>query len=128
MSAGNKRVVFGIAVLVTRTIGWILVAIAVLSLPQIRSLLGNLANGLGWLTSLALGLAGVLWLVGVELFLHFFDSYLSRNQTNVSRRRGTPSRTSLPPLQVIGLTTKRDEHHCPPASASASLICKEVSL
>ena len=79
MPAGNKRVVFGIAVLVTRTIGWILVAIAVLSLPQMRSFLGNLANSLGWVTSLALGLVGALWLIGVEVFVHFFDSYLSRN-------------------------------------------------
>jgi hypothetical protein len=79
MPGGHKRVVFGIAVLVTRTIGWILVAIAVLSLPQMRSFMGNLANSLGWLTSLALGLVGALWLIGVEVFLHFFDSYLSRN-------------------------------------------------
>jgi hypothetical protein len=79
MPAGHKRVVFGIAVLITRTVGWILVAIAILSLPYTRSLLGNFANSLGWLSSLALGLAGALWLIGVEIFLHFFDSYLSRN-------------------------------------------------
>ena len=79
MAATSKRVVFGVAVLATRTIGWILVAIAIVSLPQLRSLMGSLANSLGWVTSLALGLVGGLWLIGVEVFLHFFDSYLSRN-------------------------------------------------
>ena len=29
--------------------------------------------------SVALGLVAVLWIVALELFLHFFDRYLSRN-------------------------------------------------
>jgi hypothetical protein len=38
-----------------------------------------IAASLGLLSSLALGLVGVVWLIGVELFLRFFDQYLSRN-------------------------------------------------
>ena len=31
------------------------------------------------LSSLALGLLGIAWIVGLELFLRFFDKFLSRN-------------------------------------------------
>jgi hypothetical protein len=79
MSAKKQRLVFGVAMWVTRTFGWILIALAILGLPQMRSLTGRLAVSFGLLTSVALGLGGVAWLIGVELFLHFFDEYLSRN-------------------------------------------------
>ena len=79
MSAKKERLVFGVVMWVTRTFGWILIALAILGLPQMRSLTGRLAVSLGLLTSVALGLGGVVWLIGVELFLHFFDEYLSRN-------------------------------------------------
>jgi hypothetical protein len=38
-----------------------------------------MAASFGLLSSIALGLAGVAWLVAVQLFLRFFDRYLSRN-------------------------------------------------
>jgi hypothetical protein len=79
MSSNQRRVVFGVVILLTRTTGWILIAIAIFSLPQMRFLTGRLSITLGLLTSVALGLVGAAWLVGVELFLHFFDEYLSRN-------------------------------------------------
>jgi hypothetical protein len=79
MSAKKQRLVFGVVVWVTRTFGWILIALAILGLPQMRSLTGRLAVGFGLLASVALGLAGVAWLIGIEWFLHFFDQYLSRN-------------------------------------------------
>ena len=31
------------------------------------------------LASLALGLLGIAWIVGLEVFLKFFDRFLSRN-------------------------------------------------
>ena len=79
MPARKERLVFGAVIWVTRTFGWILIVIAVLGLPQLRSLTSRLATSFGLITSVALGLAGVAWLIAVQLFLRFFDRYLSRN-------------------------------------------------
>jgi len=48
-------------------------------MPQMKFLIGRVAAGFGLLSSIMLGLAGIAWLVGVKLFLRFFDRYLSRN-------------------------------------------------
>lgn len=66
---GLRMIVLG-----SRAIGWILIALAILNLPQIQ-----LAAGLRLLMSVALGVLGVAWVVGLELFLGFFERYLSRN-------------------------------------------------
>ena len=79
MSASEHRVVFCAALRTARVFGWVLIALAILGLPQMRFLIGRLAAGFGLLSSIALGLAGIAWLVGVKLFLRFFDRYLSRN-------------------------------------------------
>jgi hypothetical protein len=79
MSTKPKRQVLGIVVKVTRAIGLILIVLAILGLPQMRFLTGSLATSFGLIMSVALGLAGVAWLFGVQVFLHFFDQYLSRN-------------------------------------------------
>jgi hypothetical protein len=79
MSVRPRRQVFGIVLWITRTFGWILIILAILGLPQMRFLTGPLTAGFGLLTSVALGLAGVAWLIGVHLFLRFFDRYLSGN-------------------------------------------------
>jgi hypothetical protein len=79
MSASEHRVVFCAALRTARVFGWILIALAILGLPQMRFLIGRLAAGFGLVSSIALGLAGIAWLVGVNLFLRFFDRYLSRN-------------------------------------------------
>jgi hypothetical protein len=79
MSGKPKRLVFGVALWVARTMGLILIIVAIRGLPQMRFLTGRLAAGFGLIMSLALGLAGVAWLVGVQVFLRFFDRYLSRN-------------------------------------------------
>jgi len=73
-----KRRVLGIIVVAARIVGWLLIALAILSIPAIRFLTGSFATSVGLLSSLALGLAGVACLVGVELFLRFFDQFLSR--------------------------------------------------
>lgn len=79
MSAKPKRQVLGVVVRVTRAMGLILIVLAILGLPQMRFLTGRLAVSFELIMSVALGLAGVAWLVGVQLFLRFFDEYLSRN-------------------------------------------------
>ena len=79
MLASHERIVFTTALRITRAFGWVLIALAILGIPQMRFLLGRLANGFGLLSSIMLALAGITWLVAVKLFLVFFDRYLSRN-------------------------------------------------
>jgi hypothetical protein len=79
MSAKQERIVFSTALRITRAFGWILIAIAVLGIPQMQFLIGRLAISFGLLSSIMLGLAGIAWIVAVKLFLLFFDRYLSRN-------------------------------------------------
>jgi len=79
MPTKQERVVFSTALRITRTFGWFLIALAILGMPQMQFLLGRLAVSFGLLSSITLGLAGIAWLVGVKLFLLFFDRYLSRN-------------------------------------------------
>ena len=79
MSAKQERIVFSTALRISRAFGWILIALAVLGIPQMQFLIGRLAVSFGLLSSIMLGLAGIAWLVGVKLFLLFFDRYLSRN-------------------------------------------------
>jgi hypothetical protein len=63
---------------ISRSLGWILVALAVLNIPQIGAIthLGGLFR---LVSSVALVVLGILWLLVLELFLHFFDRYLSNN-------------------------------------------------
>jgi len=79
MSVIQHRLVFSTPLRISRAFGWILIALAILGMPQMQFLTGRLAVSFGLLSSLALGLAGVAWLIGVKLFLLFFDRYLSRN-------------------------------------------------
>jgi hypothetical protein len=79
MSAKRERIVFSTALWTTRAFGWTLIALAILGMPQMKFLIGRVAASFGLLSSILLGLAGIAWLVGVNLFLHFFDRYLSRN-------------------------------------------------
>jgi hypothetical protein len=79
MPAKQQRLVFSTALWTTKTFGWIMIALAILGIPQMQFLIGRLAVSFGLLSSLVLGLAGIAWLVGVKLFLQFFDRYFSRN-------------------------------------------------
>ena len=65
-------------VYVARAIGWVLIALAILSVLQIGPL-NRLAGGFRVASSVALGLLGIVWVVGLDLFLRFFDRYLSRD-------------------------------------------------
>ena len=79
MSDKPKREVFGVALGVARAVGLILIAISILGLPQMRFLTGRLAASVQLIMSVALMFAGMLVLIGAQVFLHFFDRYLSRN-------------------------------------------------
>jgi hypothetical protein len=79
MSAKYERLVFSTALRISNAFGWILIGLAILSVPQMRFLTGRLAMKFGLLSSLVLGFVGIAWLIGVKSFLHFFDRYLSRN-------------------------------------------------
>ena len=79
MSVKHKRLVFSTALRISNAFGWILMGLAILSVPQMRFLTGRLTFSFGLLSSLVLGLVGIAWLIGVKSFLHFFDRYLSRN-------------------------------------------------
>jgi hypothetical protein len=79
MPEKQERIVFSTALRISRAFGLILIVLAILSIPQMRFLLGRLAVSFGLLSSILLGLLGTAWLVGVKVFLQFFDRYLSRN-------------------------------------------------
>jgi hypothetical protein len=74
-----KRGAIGFIVIVARILGWLLMVLAILGLPQMRFLTGSLEGAFRLLSSFALVFAGIVWLVAIELFLRFFDQYLSRN-------------------------------------------------
>ncbi len=75
----GKRRVLGMMVGFARVGGLVLIALAILSLPQMHFLTARLREDVGMLSSLALAVAGILWLVAVECFLRFFDQFMSRN-------------------------------------------------
>ncbi len=79
MSVNQHRLVFSAPLRISRAFGWILIALAIFGIPQMRFLTGRLAVSFGLVSSLVLGAAGIAWLVGVKLLLLFFDRYLSRN-------------------------------------------------
>jgi uncharacterized membrane protein len=79
MWAKKHRLVFSTALRVARAFGCLLIALAILGIPQMQFLTGRLAVHFGLISSVMLGLAGIAWLVGVKFFLRFFDRYLSRN-------------------------------------------------
>lgn len=74
-----KRRAMGGWILIARLIGLGLIVLGILSLPQTRFVTGNISGKLGVVAALALGVVGVLWLIAVQVFLYFFDQFLSRN-------------------------------------------------
>jgi len=74
-----RRRVIGNITVVARIVGWLLIVLAILGLPQMQFLTGRLAGTFRILSSLSLVVAGIAWLVAVQLFLRFFGQYLSRN-------------------------------------------------
>jgi hypothetical protein len=78
MTAEGQHRIFRTAVWLGRGIGWTLLLVAILGVVQ-AMFLTVIISGFKLLPSIALGLLAVVWIAGLELFLHFFDRYLSRN-------------------------------------------------
>ena len=72
----TRRALRGV-VWAARAAGWILIALAILNALPL-GVFGP-AGSLRFVSSFVLGLLGLAWVVGLELFLRFFDRYLSRN-------------------------------------------------
>lgn len=78
MAARGQQRIFHSAVWVGRAIGWALLIIAILGVAGAQ-LMPAIMGNFKLLPSIALGLVAVVWIAGLELFLHFFDRYLSGN-------------------------------------------------
>jgi hypothetical protein len=74
-----KRRIMGSAIWIARLIGASLILLATLSFVQMRFLAGSATGKLGMATAITLGLVGIAWLIAVQVFVHFFDQFLSRN-------------------------------------------------
>lgn len=74
----KQRRAFRTLVWASRAIGWALIALALFDAPQIGGL-QYLGGSVRMLSSLALGLLGIAWIIGFELFLRFVDKFLARN-------------------------------------------------
>ena len=79
MGEPHKYGVVSMVAWLARGIGWVLIVLAVINLPQLRNLTGNLAIGIGLFSSFALAVAGIVWLGAVEAVVYVFNRYLSRN-------------------------------------------------
>jgi hypothetical protein len=69
----------GGAILAARIVGAMLAALGALSFVLMRFWGGDIANEVGMISALALVFAGVGSFVAVQVLLHFFDQFLSRN-------------------------------------------------
>lgn len=78
MATGGQKRIFHRAVWVGRAIGWALLVIAIFGVAE-AYLLPTIMGNFKLLPSIALGSVAVVWIGGLELFLRFFDRYLSRN-------------------------------------------------
>lgn len=78
VAARGQQRIFHPAVWVGRAIGWALLIIAILGVAGAQ-LMPAIMGNFKLLPSIALGLVAVAWIAGLELFLHFFDRYLSGN-------------------------------------------------
>ena len=75
----RERLVLGRLIIIARIAGLLLIALAILGFPPIRSLTGRYAGIFELTESLALLFVGIVWLFGITLFIRFFDDYFSRN-------------------------------------------------
>lgn len=76
----RRRRIFRIAVWSGRAIGGALILLAILGIWQAAFFPTRTYGSSFWLlSSLGIGLMGSVWILGLELFLRFFDRYLSRN-------------------------------------------------
>jgi hypothetical protein len=78
MTVKHERRAFRIIVWGGRAIGWILIAVAIASTLQIE-VLTRMGGSLKLISSVALAVLGAVWIISLELFLRFFDKFLSSN-------------------------------------------------
>jgi len=78
MTNNGQHRSFHIAVWTGRIIGWVLLLVAILAALDAEFSAGA-PTRFSVFPAIALGLVAVVWIVVLELFLHFFDRYLSRN-------------------------------------------------
>ena len=77
--SNTKRVVLGPLIVAARAAGVLLIALAILTFPTIRALVGSYGGFFDWLGSFVLLLVGIAWLFGLAWLIRFFDDALSRN-------------------------------------------------
>jgi hypothetical protein len=78
MTGKHERRALRIIVWGGRAVGGILIAFAIVNSLQIGAVT-RIGGSVKLLSSLALGLLGIAWIVVLELFLRFFDKFLSGN-------------------------------------------------
>ena len=78
MTAKHERRSLRIIVWGSRAFGWTLIALAIINSLQV-GVVTQTGGSVKLLASLTLGLLGIAWIVGLEVFLKFFDRFLSRN-------------------------------------------------
>ncbi len=78
-----RRRALGSLILIARLIGLGLILLGVLSLFEMRFPSDNIAGKIGIVAALALGIVGVVWLIAAQVFLHFFDHFMSRKWTGL---------------------------------------------
>jgi hypothetical protein len=74
-----RRRAIGAVVFAGRIVGLLLIILAILSLPPMKALLGEMASPISTIASLLLGIGGIACLIAIQIFLRFFDQFLSRN-------------------------------------------------
>ena len=75
---GGPHRTFRTAVWMGRSVGWMLLFVGIFGALQ-SEFSSRTMPAFRTFPSVALGLVAVIWIVVLELFLHFFDRYLSRN-------------------------------------------------
>ena len=78
IATGGPHRTFRMGVWMGRTVGWVLLFVGILGALR-AAFWERTMPAFGVLPSVALGLVAVIWIVVLEVFLHFFDRYLSRN-------------------------------------------------
>lgn len=74
----HERRALHVVVWGSRVFGGIRIVLAIVNSLQIGTV-ARMGGGVTLVSSLALGLIGIAWIVGLELFLRLFDKFLSGN-------------------------------------------------
>jgi hypothetical protein len=78
ITTGGPHRTFRTGVWIGRAVGWMLLFVAIFGALQSEFSNGTM-TAFRTFPSVALGLVAVIWIVVLEVCLHFFDRYLSRN-------------------------------------------------